>query len=299
MSNRQLKYYDKLRKREINESMNLSNRNITNQNGLINNMEERNLLSYIIPYPITRMVTLYSYPDIIMADTLKHKYICETDQSSIPDSIFNSSNFDSSELSNKSWINMKYVDNIYNDGPKLFSVLDGIIANWPSKQLVVTRFNHRYGVDLITSFLQLMTQNKRTPYELYEIFHVSCTDEYETSVNILHKFNYSESSVLITNIVPFIPLKGVSVIHIVDSYSFLNIQTIINKVHKRHLNTLNSDIVIYSHLATHPLEKSSDEVLHEQLATHIIDANRIYTGLISMSDKLVFDISQGLVVKCQ
>jgi hypothetical protein len=54
LSPRQLKYYDQVRIREI-----------------------KDISEHSISYPITRMLTLYAYPDKIMMDTLVHKSICE------------------------------------------------------------------------------------------------------------------------------------------------------------------------------------------------------------------------------
>lgn len=263
MSDRQLRYYDQIRAREISESS-----------------------DHVINYPITRMVTLYAYPDNIMTDTISHKYICETDQSTLPDQLIKST-----------WLNSSYIETLPDNGPKLLSVLDGIISNWPAKQVILTRFNHRYGVDLITSFLQLMNKSKKSPYELNEIFHTSCTDEYETSLNTFHKFNNIESGILITNIIPLIPLQNVSIVHIVDSYSFLNLNTVLDRIHKRYLNKERKDIIVYSHIATHPSEKSSDEALYEKLVSNINEANRLYSGLISMSSRILFDPNLGLIVK--
>jgi len=278
LSDRQLKYYNQVRAQEIKDSMNHS-----------------------IPYPITRMLTLYSYPDTIMADTLIHKYICETDQSTMPDKLVSST-----------WLNPSYLNTLNEDGPKLTSLLDGIISNWPSKQVVMTRFNHRYGVDLITSFLELMTENKQNPYDLDQIFHTSCTDEYETIINTLHKFNSSTSGVLITNIIPLIPLKGVMIIHIADTYSFLNIRMLLDRCHKRFLNQNKHNLIVYSYIATYPeeknirssistslreTEKTADEVLHEISSDNIREAKRIYTGLISVAGRLVLNPTIGLVVQ--
>jgi hypothetical protein len=198
-------------------------------------------------------------------------------------------------------LNASYLDTLNDDGPKLLSILDGIISNWPLKQIVMTRFNHRYGVDLITSFLQLLTQNRRNPYELYEIFHISCTDEYETVINTLHKFNDSQSAILVTNIIPLIPLKGITIIHIADTYSSLNLKMLLDRCHKRYLNQTGNNLIIYSHLATYPNnnlshEKSSDEVLYDNFEINIKDLNRLYTGLISQAVHIVFNPKIGLMV---
>jgi hypothetical protein len=271
MSNRQLNYYDQIRSREIQ-------------------MES----DQVIPYSISRMITLYSYPDSIMEDALLHKSTCLLTGFRGQDNIDQSSNLD--KLGPTSWLNSSYIDTISDDGPKLLSVLDGIISNWPLKQLVITRFNHRFGVDLITSFLHLMGENRKNPYESNEIFHTSCTDEYEITLDTFHKFNSSEIGVLISNIIPIIPLKGISVIHIADSYSFLNLRTILDRVYKRYLNKTGSDLVIYSHLAIHPNEKSTDEILYGDIQNHIKEADYIYTGLISQGKNIVFHPKDGLVV---
>lgn len=263
MSSHQLKFYDQIRKKEL-------------ENASINK----------ISYPMTRMVTLYSYPDVIMADTLQHKSICETDQSSIPDRL------DSSVT----WLNSDFLKTLETQGPKLESLIDGIVSNWPNKQIISTRFNHRYGVDLIVSFLQLLTQNKKNPYELNEIFHVSCTDNYDATINEHHKFNDAESGILVSNIVPLIPLKGVSIVHVADSYSFLTLKMIIDRCHKRYLNKGSMDFTIYSHVATHPTDVSSDVALYDILSKDVQEANRIYSGLISSSGHIVFKPGPGLLV---
>lgn len=257
MSNRQLLYYNSIRTHELQDT------------------------SHILPYPLTRMVTLYTYPDTIMKETLTHKYVCQMNQTSSPDDI--------SEPD--SWIEGSYLSTLSNDGPKLLSLLDGIIAHWPAKQIVTTRFNHRYGVDLITSFLQLTCMGKTNPYDLTEIFHISCTDDYETSINTLHKFNNTKSGILVTNINPYIILKDISIIHISDSYSYQGIQTLLDRLCKR------SNISIYSYCALHPSEQSSDDALYQDLLTHIIEADRIYSGLASMGTKLSFDPVQGLIIR--
>lgn len=280
MSERQLQYYNQVRDRELKDT-----------------------IDNTISHPMTRMLTLYTYPDNIMADTSTHKYICETDQSTLPD-ILNDNSWLFNVSPNASLVDIQrynnaknYLETLSDDGPKLLSVLDGIISNWPVKQLIVTRFNHRYGVDLIISFLQLMVLYKQNPYELNEIFHTSCTDDYEITINKFHKFNDCLSGILVTNLVPLIPLNNISIIHVVDSYSFLNLRMIIDRTHKRYLNREGLNLTIFSYLATHPSQKSSDEVLYENLITGISDSNRIYAGLFSAGNHVMFDPKYGLIVR--
>ena len=255
MSSRQLKFYDLIRRQELDQTTNK------------------------ILYPKTRAITIYTYPDNI-SDELQNKPICEI----------------GNKTSDNSWLNVNYLNDLNNDGPKLESIIDGIISNWPNKQIIFTRFNHLYGVDLITSFLQLMTQEKKNPYESSEIFHISCTDDYDIIINTLHKFNSTKSALLVTNIIPFIPLNEVSVLHVVDSYSFLSIKMIIDRCHKRYLTKGAGDFTIYSYVATHPNEVSSDLALYDILVKDIQEANRIYTGLINSGGRIVFNPNDGLLV---
>ena len=306
MSSRQLKFYDQIRQRELSSSDTPFEINPTSgENSSDSPRDSPNYMStpimskYKIPYPMSRMVTLYVYPDIIMADTLKHKTICETDQSTFPDTLDDPN----------TWLTTDTLDSLNANGPKLESVLDGVVSNWPNKQIVSTRFNHRYGVDLIVSLLHLMHRANNLPYESIEIFHISCTDDYETIANTLHKFNASESAVLVTNIIPLIPLKGVTVVHVVDSYSFPTLKMIIDRCHKRHLSApgINHRVIsdhskgsyqltIYFYVSTHPTEISSDSDLYTTLSNNIIESNRLYSGLIRSSGRIVFNPVSGLLV---
>lgn len=231
----------------------------------------------------SRMVSLYTYPDAIMNDTLAHQSICETDQTSQPD-----------RLSDTSWLNSNYLTTLREDGPKLEALLDGIISHWPTKQIVLTRFNHRYGVDLITSMLELLGMNQQNPYEMDQIYHIACTDVYEETINRLHRFNQAESGVLVTNIVPLIPLQGVSIIHVVDTYAFPTLIALIDRCHKRYLTQ--TGLTICSYLATLPEGTSVDETLYLKLLQDITAIDQLYTGLLNTSQRLVYDPSRGLLV---
>lgn len=257
LSSRQLSFYNLIRQQELSSPS-------------------------IIPFPRTRSVTLYTYPDNI-SNNLQNKPICEL----------------SPQIPDNSWLTSTHLSTLYNDGPKLESLIDGVISHWPSKQIIFTRFNHLYGVDLISSFLQLSIQEKKNPYDSFQLFHISCTDDYDSIINTLHKFNSTDSSILITNIIPFIPLKYISIIHIVDTFSFLSIKMLIDRCHKRSLSHNYNDLIIYSYVATHPTEPSSDLSLYNLLVQNIHDSNHLYSGLISCSHRIIFKPSIGIVVLCQ
>jgi len=152
MSSRQCQYYSQIRAREDTSN---------------------------IPYPMSQMVTLYAYPDNIMKDTLSHRMICETDVTTYSD-VWSKRNDNSS-----TWITPEALTTIEEHGPKLAAILDGIISNWPLKQVVMTRFNHRYGVDLVVSFLKLLEANGKNPYNEYNIYHVSCTNDYDDNLKTI------------------------------------------------------------------------------------------------------------------
>lgn len=259
LSARQIYYYDIVRAREV--AAPVSNR--------------------IIPYPTTRMLTLYTYPDIVMQNTLTGAQICQHTDVVTP--ILSDS--DKRSLSETTLRPL-----LEKNGPKLLSVLDGVVSNWPAKQIVVTRFNQHYGVYLINEFLHLLSEFRQNPYENNEIFCLSCTDPYEVMVETLTEFNNTPSAVLITNVVPILPLDDVSVIHVADSYSFLTLQGILTKLHKP------SELTIYSHLAQHPQEPSADEVLYHNLEGYVQEANRIYSGLRTQAAKIIFHPTYGLMV---
>lgn len=251
------------------------------QTNLYNMVRQRELSTpNKILYPQTRRVTLYAYPNEIVSETLIIKPICEVED----------------ESSNENWLQPRFLDTLEEDGAKLASVLDSITATWPAKQVVFTRFNHRYGVDLIFGFIQLMIKEGKIQYNMDEVFHVSCTDEHETTLNAFHKFNDADSALLITNIVPHIPLKGVSVIQVCDSYSFMTLKMLIDRCHKRYLGKTSSNLMIYSHIATHSSEVSADVALHNTLRAEVVGANKLYDSLIAQAGWIAFDSNAGLVV---
>lgn len=275
MSERQFYYYSVVRYQEIDRESN-------------NNLNSPSIPK--IPYPKSRMLTLYTYPESIMEDTLQHQSICETDQTSTPDTLIG-----------QTWLNSEYLQRIEEDGPKLASILDGTISQWPAKQIILTRFNHRYGVDLIQSFFQLLTEAGHNPYELDEIYTTSCTHAYDDNITALHRFNQATTGILITNLTPLIPLYQISVIHIADSYAFPTIIGTIDRCHKRYLQP-GQHLKICSHVATlgtHEFveAQSADQALADHLDQQRTQADRLFEGLLTQSLAIVYDPSNELIVK--
>lgn len=203
----------------------------------------------IISYPITRMLTLYTYPNEIMLKTLTRGTTCKPlEQLFTPTS----------------------TNDLSQTGPKLLSLLNEVISNRPAKQIIVTRFNHYYGSDLITQFLKLI-MNKS------EIYSMSCSDT--NMVQIVTSFNKACTGVLVTNVIPCIPIQA-DIIHIIDTYSFLTIQGLLSRL-------INRDVYIYSYVATHPHELSSDEALYNNLVGYITEVNNVYTTLCKWGTNLL------------
>lgn len=252
---------------------------------------ESKLHRQTISYPITRMITLYSYPssiqDSIINDLNNDLNICSSDNLSITDN-----------LTSDTWLNKDFINSLPDDGPKLLSVIDSVISHWPSKQIIITRFNHRFGVDLIFSFFQLFTQNLKNPYDSHNIYKISCSDDYNVTLSKLHQFNENNSSILITNIVPLIPLDDISYIHIVDTYSFPTINSLLDHTYKHSLSHDKNikDLNINLHIATHPVIQSSDVSLVNSLLTSVDNYNQLFLTLTNNSYKLSFSPELGLTL---
>lgn len=216
---------------------------------------------------IQRMLGLYRYPDHIMRELVASTSICETHQAAYPDTL-------------PGWLTLndfKETARLRDTGPKLESVIDGIVSAWPHKHVVFTQFNHRGGVDLITAFLELYVHAHKNPYELLEIFSVACTDDYATIMSRLAAFNEADSGVLVTNIVPFIPLTNVRILHVVDSYNFRSVKSILRKC----LNYQVTPFTVQCHVATHPRTESVDESLYHKFVNDVGVANTLYTTLVA------------------
>lgn len=244
----------------------------------------------ILPFPVTRMVTLYTYPAEIADEVLKHQRVCQTDTSSLPDA---------NAPGRPRWMHAGYLDLLEENGAKLNAILDGIVSHWPQKQIVFTRFNHRYGVDLIASFLDLLGQKGKNPYEVSEIYAVRCTDSWDQSIKRFQAFNAASSGVLIANVIPTQPLFGITDLHLVDTYAFRDVATLIDRCHKRQLGS--GPIAIHIYVARAPTEgePTADEVLSGRLTQEVIQANKLYQGLHNAALPIKYDLTTGLVVSLQ
>lgn len=266
MSERQLKFYNHIRRNEI----------------LTNDPD----------YQLSKATTLYVYPDFIMVESLLQASTCQADQTQYPD-------IDTEY--NTSWLTESYIENVNENGPKLLAILDGVISEWPKKQIILTMFNHRFGVDLIYQFLKMLAGDK-SPYDVQELVHISCSDDKQTIKNMLNDFNSLESGILITNIVPTISLINVSKIHVADSYSIKQFIGLLDACFKKNINGDDIDVTLYQ--STFPdtstvnvEEQTSDETLHETFVATIDEYNKLYIGLQEAGNKIVYDTkSLSLIV---
>lgn len=261
MSQDQVPYYDTVRRAETSGA--LVNKNL--------------------PYPASRMVTMYNYPFDHPVDL--SGAICSAEIPPQPDLIDHP----------QTWIQSGYLPTLEYDGPKLAAIMDSVSSHWPRKQIIMTQFTHRYGVDLITSFLKLSIRDRKSPYQESELFPVECSDDYESYRANFTAFDAAESGILITNVVPPVALHHIGAMHIVDSYQYTPVLLTLSKIHQRHVT--NNGIVLYLYVATHPHEPSADQVLSDEFIKRIKDADSYFARLVDSSNKIVFTPGVGLVVK--
>lgn len=220
-------------------------------------------------HQLTSKVSLYIYPVNILSNTL----IKNNSKDVILDS---------------TWMNCETINNLNTDGNKLLALLDSIVSNWPSKQIVISNFSEYYGVDLIVSFLKLLIKDKQNPYESSEILSMTDKNNKEDIFDTQNKYNMLKTGVLVTNIVPTIPLDGTTVVHIPDSYNFILFRDILD-----HINRSNTDkLMIYIYLAN----KSVDTILYQHFEEELRKAMKAFTGLKSLAKSIAFNDNLGLVI---
>lgn len=217
-------------------------------------------------YPLskTRMVTLYKYP--FEVNTIE---ICGTTPFT-------------------QTVDREYVKSLNEDGPKLNLLINTVGSHYNAKQIIFTRFNHYYGVDLIRDFLNF--------FGVKDVHTASCTDDdpfsrfqtFEDSTQASRAIGpiglsppgpraelaSDSSGILITNIIPLINLSNVEHIHVVDSYNFDTINALLDRC-------LNSNVIkVHMYIASHPNEASADEILYNNFLTQVKQADVLYFELI-------------------
>jgi hypothetical protein len=261
MSQDQLPYYDTVRRAETTGTLSARNQ----------------------PYPATRMVTLYHYPFDDTVDLTGT--VCTAELPPHPDLLDHPD----------TWMSVGYLPTLENDGPKLAALMDAVASHWPQKQIIVTQFTHRYGVHLIASFLRLASQDRKSPYQETGVFPVQCSDDYEAYRANFVAFDSADTGILITNVVPPIPLHHVEVVHVVDSYAYTPLILTLHRVHQRHITT--GGLTVYLYVATHPHEVSSDQTLVGSFGVQVHQADANFARLVQGANKIVFTPTKGLVVQ--
>jgi hypothetical protein len=133
---------------------------------------------------------------------------------------------------------------------------------------------------------------------------ILCTDDPDLSLQQLKAFNGAHSGILITNVMPTLALTDVCDIHIVDTYAFRDVATLIDRCHKRTLQPKVLSIHIYvaaaplaaQNGASSQLTPTSDQTLSAQLIQSVIEANKLYHGLKAAALPLKYDLGAGSVV---
>lgn len=153
------------------------------------------------------------------------------------------------------------LNSIQSNSPKLYNLYQNIDSYRSVKQIVLTQ----YHIEVLSNVLQS-----------FDPIVVSSLNNENDVKNKLDLFNQEESSILLTNITPYISLKNVSIIHIVDNYAFPSIVALLNKCYKQNLK-------IYIYVGTIKDEISSDEALFNDLINNIYYAHNTYDHLIESS----------------
>jgi len=154
------------------------------------------------------------------------------------------------------------------DNLPLQSISDGVIGNWPVKQVVITDSN----LDKILSMFEKLSKDKKNPYEPEEIISISSTTQ-EIDLK-LETYNSLSNGILITNPEILITkssilLKDVSVIHLFGTYSIDNLKMLLEKCY-------NKNLTINFH----------GEKMEKGLMDEIKKANKIYGKLVSNAKPL-------------
>lgn len=116
---------------------------------------------------------------------------------------------------------------------KIISLIDGIISEWPKKQLIL--IDNKDIVEHIKLSLTTMYLNGLLPYELHELY----------TIEQLSEFNEAGNGILICSEIPSIKLSGISHIHIFESYNFLSIHKLLS-VCKKNIGKIITDVYVSS-----------------------------------------------------
>lgn len=120
--------------------------------------------------------------------------------------------------------------------PKIARLLQ-LVKETPGRHVIYSRYNERYGVQLLSAFLTL-----------HDIPHILFLND---DITMLHRFNQENYKVLLLNAAPPLPIWNVSSIHFLEGYTLDTFNSLLSNIFRdnnyprgKHL------IVIYSHIAS-------------------------------------------------
>lgn len=217
-----------------------------------------------LDHQCNRPSTLYMYPHHI-----KHN-ICQASELSMSDNY----------LAADTWLTENMLLSLNERGPKLVSIIDSVIANYPAKQIIYTINHNRSGIDLISSILTIMADKRQSPYT--NIYQVSSLSEEITET--LNMYESASESLLITNITPYINLATPTIVHVIDDYQVGRVLTLLDRC--RSVDKL------YVHVASNTVEVDQAQKLLQSLEEIDILWNGLETQGLSLylkDDKLYVD----------
>ena len=198
------------------------------------------------------------------------------------------------------WIQHEHYKQLNLNGPKIKVLIDNIKEQHAkyrdNKQIVITRYDERYGVYLLASMI------RRAGLSVITI--TSKDVEKNEAKRKLDVFNKSKSAILVTSVVPFVDLVGVTNIAIIDNYSIDVYKTFLQRIHKNRCCRASKskpgvlDVDIY--IAVYPGKKGKtiDQDLFIKFDQRSDEYDALYDNMRARAQKIVYNSRKtGLVVR--
>lgn len=123
------------------------------------------------------------------------------------------------------YIKNKNIDmkEIFENSEKFSSLLKNLILNKEKRHFLFTRYRNEYGISTLEKILL---------HYKFNVFIISNKNNFDENEAIINNFNNKEGEcILLSNIVPILPLKKITEIHMIDG-SLSNTLIILNKIYK-------------------------------------------------------------------
>jgi hypothetical protein len=176
----------------------------------------------------SKEITNYIYPP----DMQRMLDLSQTNRQSLPEDDI---------ISQGGWVSEMEVTNLA-DNPKMFRLISNVIDLYntnKARQIIYSRFIHRYGLRLISALLTLI-----------DIEHIIITGADRDDVGKMAKFNNTNNAILLTSVTNFnINPRGVTDIHMLEGYEYTTLESLLNETYVKDLYEKPATLNIHSYLA--------------------------------------------------